>query len=1000
MAKRALSLYRAKRDFSKTAEPAGRVAVAASPRLRFVVQKHAARRLHYDLRLELDGVFKSWAVTRGPSLDPADKRLAVEVEDHPLDYGDFEGTIPAGEYGGGTVQLWDRGYWRPEGAKPPEEAFTSGDLKFTLNGDRLHGSWVLVRMRGDRRGKRNNWPLIKHRDSSARPGDADSLLEADRSVASGRTLQQIADGVGRRPKPFMLSGRPRTQAGLACEGGAVPPLGLPAKSSPGSRANTRIGMKAKPPTALKAQPPPALLPESLSGDHRAEHRRATSLKPAMAVNATVDPQPLTAARRKPVRVQRIPSFVAPQLCNLVDRPPAGSGFGHEVKLDGYRAQVRVQRRRVTIRTRTGLDWTERFQAIADDAKSLPDCLIDGEVVALDEAGLPSFAALQAALAADRSDDLVFFAFDLLFRGGEDLRTLPLLERKARLQQLLEGRHEGWRLRYTAHLTSNAADVFASAERLQLEGIVSKRLDAPYRSGRSGSWTKAKVRAGQEIVIGGWTAQRGTVRSLLAGVYRGRDLIYVGRVGTGYGQRVAQTLSPRLLKLTRKLCPFGGANAPPKEPNVRWVKPSLVAEIEFAGWTATGMIRQAAFKGIREDKPPHDVVAERPAPVNARARLKIPTASAAKESLPPRGRRVAPRAEVRGTGRSKQASQHGAAAPSRADERGSVGAANPAGAVVVMGVSISKPGKALWPNAGDGVPVTKLDLARYYEQMGAWILPHVMGRPCSFVRVPEGFGSEQFFQRHAMAGMSPYLSAVTVRGDKAPYVQIDRVEGLAASAQIGALEIHPWNCAPGNPEIAGRLVFDLDPAPDVRFDAVVAAALEIRDRLKALGLESFCKTTGGKGLHVVTPLLGAEAAVEWPVAKNFAHVICAQMAADSPAKYLDTMSKNQRVGKIFLDYLRNDRTATAAAVLSPRARDGAPVSMPVAWKQLRKGFDPKLFTLRSAPGLLRESKPWDGYDEAARSLTQAIALVTRVAKPVNVGARATRSRNRKSGDLLR
>jgi bifunctional non-homologous end joining protein LigD len=932
MAKRALSLYRAKRDFSKTAEPSGQLAVSPSQRLRFVVQKHAARQLHYDLRLESDGVFKSWAVTRGPSLDPAERRLAVEVEDHPLDYGDFEGTIPAGEYGGGTVQLWDRGYWSPEGGKTPQEALESGDLKFTLRGDRLRGSWVLVRMRGDRYGnKHNNWLLIKHRDSCARPGDADALLAEDRSVASGRTLKQIAAGVGRKPKPFMLSGRLRADA-----------------------VWTRGGSAAQPP-GLKAKPPAVSTPRA-------------------AAKAEVIVKRPEAARTKPARVLRIPAFVPPQLCKLVDRPPSGPDWEHEVKLDGYRAQVRVQKHGATVRTRTGLDWTLRFGAIAEDAKGLPDCLLDGEVVALDQRRLPSFALLQAALAAERSEDLVFFAFDLLFEGREDLRTLPLTERKARLQKLLDGHDEKFRLRYTAHLIANAADIFASAQKMNLEGIVSKRLDAPYRSGRSASWTKAKVRAGQEVVIGGWTAEGRTVRSLLAGVYRGKDLIYVGRVGTGYGESVAKTLSPRLEKLTQESCPFGGDHAPPKEPNVRWVKPALVAEIEFAGWTATGMIRQAAFKGIREDKPPRDVVAEVPAvissggadPAREPAHMKKGKGSAAKGSSTSRGRRSA--AEPR------------SAAPQRADESSKVGAAKPAGAVMVMGVSISKPDKALWPNAGDGVPVTKLDLARYYEQVGEWMLPHLAGRPCSLVRVPDGFGSEQFFQRHAMAGMSAFLSSVKVRGDKAPYVQIDRVEGLAASAQIGALEIHPWNCIPGNPELAGRLVFDLDPAPDVLFDRVAAAALEVRERLKAVGLESFCKTTGGKGLHVVTPLLGGKHAVEWPVAKNFAHVICAQMTAESPTRYLDTMSKNQRVGKIFLDYLRNDRTATAVAVLSPRAREGATVSMPIAWKQLRKGLDPKAFTVRSAPELLRKAKPWDGYDEAARSLSKAIALVTRGPKP--------------------
>jgi bifunctional non-homologous end joining protein LigD len=879
LAKPALLRYRAKRDFSKTAEPSGEAKVAPSAGLRFVVQKHAARQLHYDLRLELDGVFKSWAVTRGPSLDPADRRLAVEVEDHPLDYGDFEGTIPKGEYGGGTVQLWDRGYWSPEGAKSPQEAFKSGDLKFTLEGNRLHGSWVLVRMRGDKYGgKRTNWLLIKHRDSSAKPGDADALLAEDRSVASGRTLKQIADGVGKRPKPFMLAKTTRTKAD-------------------------------------------------------AVWTRKTGAAPA-TIGAPVKLSALT--QHKPVLVRQMPDFVVPQLCKLVDRPPSEPGWAHEVKLDGYRAQVRVQDGQVTIRTRTGLDWTGRFTSIAKDAKNLPDCLLDGEVVALDERQLPSFAALQSALSDEKTEDLIFFVFDLLFEGREDLRTLPLEMRKARLENLLTTRAKGSRLHYVAHLVANAQDTFASACKMGLEGIVSKKLDSPYRSDRSGSWTKAKCRAGQEVVIGGWTSEGGAVRSLLAGVYRGKDLAYVGRVGTGYGRMVAKTLSPRLEKLTREASPFSGDNAPSKERNVRWVKPELVAEIEFAGWTRTGMIRQAAFKALREDKKARDVVAEIPQ-VNAKGETMLKAKTRPK--------------------------------PTKAS------GGPPLGPPAVLGVTISKPNKALWPNAGDGVPVTKLDLAQYYEVVGEWMLPHLLGRPCSLVRVPNGLGRGEFFQRHAMAGMSKFLSAVKVRGDKEPYVQIDRIEALPAAAQIAALELHPWNCAPGDPEVAGRLVFDLDPAPDVKFDAVIAGALEIRDRLKAVGLESFCKTTGGKGLHVVTPLSVGKQAIDWPTAKNFAHMICAQMAHDSPLRYLDNMSKSQRAGKIFLDYLRNDRTATAVAVLSPRARDGAPVSMPIQWKEAGRGLDPKKFTVRSAPALLQKAKPWDGYDKAARSLSQAIRAIT-------------------------
>jgi bifunctional non-homologous end joining protein LigD len=882
LAKPALSVYRAKRDFSKTDEPSGQSKVAPSPRLRFVIQKHAARQLHYDLRLELDGVFKSWAVTRGPSLDPADKRLAVEVEDHPLDYGDFEGTIPKGEYGGGTVQLWDRGYWSPEGGKSPQEEFDSGDLKFTLEGTRLHGSWVLVRMRGDRYGgKRTNWLLIKHRDAFAKPGDADELLNEDRSVASGRALKEIAEGIGKRPKPFMLA------------------------TSKAARAD-----------AVWTTKPPA--------------------------------KPSPPAHREPVLVAKMPNFVEPQLAKLVDRPPEASGWAHEVKLDGYRAQVRVSDGESKIRTRTGLDWTDRFTAIAKDAQVLPDCLIDGEVVALDERRLPSFGALQSALSEERSEDLVFFAFDLLFDGREDLRTLPLADRKARLETLLKARGISHRLHFVAHIVSSARAVYESACKLGLEGIVSKQLNAPYRSGRSGSWLKTKCRAGQEVVIGGWTTEAGTVRSLLAGVYRGDKFVYVGRIGTGYGREVAKSLLPHLKKLTRAKSPFQGDTAPPKEKNVRWVDPILVAEIEFAGWTDTGNIRQASFKGLRQDKAARDVVAEIPVPTAA---ADIPSNEARKPMI------------------NKRSSTKKPSGPPN------VTSAKSPGPVVVMGVTISKPDKPLWPDAGDGAPVTKADLARYYEDVGDWMLPHLEGRPCSLVRVPDGVGTEQFFQRHATAGMSDLLTSVKVRGDKAPYVQIDRVEALIAAAQVATLEIHPWNCAPGNPEVAGRLVFDLDPAPDVNFEAVIAGAIEIRDRLKATGLESFCKTTGGKGLHIVTPLTAGKNAVQWPVAKNFAHIICAQMAHDSPTKYLDNMSKSQRVGKIFLDYLRNDRLSTAVAVLSPRARDGAPVSMPVLWKDVRRGLDPKKFTLRSAPTLLRKAKPWEGYAEAAQSLADAIRSVT-------------------------
>jgi bifunctional non-homologous end joining protein LigD len=894
-----LARYQQKRDFTQTEEPSGRLPVAPSKQLRFVIQKHAASHLHYDLRLELDGVFKSWAVTKGPSIDPATKRLAVEVEDHPLDYGDFEGTIPKGQYGGGTVQLWDRGYWTPTSGKSVEEALKGGELKFTLEGDRLHGSWVLVRLKNDRSGgKRTNWLLIKHRDEFAKPEDAQALLDADRSVASGRSMDQIAAGKGKAPAPFML-----------------------AKGRMTSNAIWQSNREDKAQSVLQTK---------------------GSAKPKKA-----------AVLAKTPILKTLPTFIEPQLCKLVERPPAAEGWAHEVKFDGYRAQLRVVDGKATIRTRSGLDWTHQFQAIADAAKSLPDCIIDGEVCALDKEQMPSFAALQTALSEDRSENLVYFAFDLFVDGKRDLRPLSLAQRKERLEALLKDTDVGDSVRYVAHFESTADTVLLSACKMHLEGIVSKRLDAPHASGRSGGWTKAKCRAGHEVVLGGWTTEAGGLRSLLAGVNRDGHLVYVGRIGTGFGAEVVSKLLPSLQKMTREASPFGGTNAPKAEKNIRWLKPALVAEIEFAGWTATGMIRQASFKGLRRDKPASEVVAELPSPVESgedvpdeKLAAKVKRASSSKAKA-----RSAPAKQVTPAVNSRN------------------------GVAVVMGVTLSKPDKALWPDAGDGRAVTKLELAQYYEAVGGWLLPHLKGRPCSLVRAPDGMAGEQFFQRHAMAGISNLFSLVKVKGDKAPYVQIDRVEALAAVAQIGALEIHPWNCAPDDPEVAGRLVFDLDPAPDVKFAAVVQAALEIRERLTKVGLESFCKTTGGKGLHVVTPLLGAREAVEWPAAKNFAHIICAQMAQDSPKKYLDTMAKKDRVGRIFLDYLRNDRTSTAVAVLSSRARAGAPISMPIHWKEVKATLDSSRYTVRSGASLLAKSKPWEGYEQSARSLRSAIRKVT-------------------------
>jgi bifunctional non-homologous end joining protein LigD len=879
MPKKNLAKYRAKRDFEKTPEPSGTGKIGTAEYPRFVIQKHAATRLHYDLRLEHDGTFKSWAVTRGPSLDPKDKRLAVEVEDHPLNYGDFEGTIPKSEYGGGTVMLWDRGFWMPEGDSDADAALRKGDLKFTLAGSKLKGSFVLVRMKHDREGgKRTNWLLIKHRDGLEREGkDAASLPNDDKSVASGRSMAQIAAGKGRGPKPFMAAG----------------------------------AKVAKPGAVWHSKPK----------EESRKQRRIARLQVA------------TPSRSIPVSsYAAMPRFIEPQLCKSVTRPPDGQAWVHEIKLDGYRMQLRVEGGTAKLLTRTSLDWTARFQAIADGAASLPDAIVDGEAVALDKHGAPNFSALQVALSEGRSEDILYFAFDLLFADGGDLRALPLSTRKQRLHTLLSALPAGSPIRYVDHIVASGDAVMQSSRNLNLEGIVSKRLDAPYRSGRTESWVKAKIRPGQEVVIGGWSGSTTNLRSLLVGVRRGGHLVHTGRVGTGFNARNSKQLLGKLKALASEKSPFGGKIAPPRAKDVTWVRPELVAEIEFAGFTGDGNVRQASFKALREDKPAAEVKAELPADPR-----KVEIAAPGSDTMARKTKRP-----------------------------------DTAGSNVVLGVTISNPDKPLWP-ADDGHPTyTKLELAHYLETVGPWMIEHLKGRPCSIVRAPDGIQKERFFQRHGMPGMSKLVALTKVEGDRQPYLQIDTVEGLVAMGQVAAVEFHPWNNQPGNPPLPGRLVFDLDPAPDVPFDQVVEAARELRERIERLGLVAFCKTTGGKGLHVVTPLkVKDNGRLGWKEAKTFAQTVCSAMAADTPDRYLVTMSKKQREGRIYLDYLRNDRMSTAVAPLSPRARLGAPVSMPVTWSQVRAGLDPQRFTIKTAPALIARSSAWEDYCESERPLEAAI-----------------------------
>ena len=820
-----LERYRARRDFERSPEPKGAFAGKAE-RLAFVVQRHAARRLHYDLRLEWEGVLKSWAVTRGPSLDPADKRLAVEVEDHPVDYGGFEGVIPKPGYGAGVVQLWDRGAWAPLHPEAVEADLARGELKFVLAGERLRGGYVLVRLKpraGEAPGK-HNWLLIKERDSMARPGEGDAVLQAETSVASGLTLEEIERGAA--PKPA----RPSRQ------------------------------------TRAKATPPPAM-----------------------------------------------PDFIEPQLCRLVAAPPKGEAWTHELKLDGYRLQLRVAGGEVRLRTRSGLDWTSRFPDIARAAKGLADGLIDGEAVALDAEGQPSFAALQAILGRERKGAVIFYAFDLLHDGAADIRTHPLHERKAALLARLPAKGDGT-LRYLEGFTAPGEAVLASACRLHMEGVVSKRRDAPYVSGRVGDWQKAKCRGRDEFVIGGWTTQASGkgLGALLMGAHRDGAFVYVGRVGTGFSGQVASRLLGQLEKLRAKVSPFEGQQ-PARVAGVNWARPEIVAEVAYGGWTEEGILRHASFQGVREDKPAAAVTPP----------LAAPAVNAAKG-----------------------------------------------------GPKLTHPERVLWPATATTSAVTKADLAAYYTRFADRTLRHIAGRPLSVLRAPEGITGELFFQRHALPGQSPLIGAVEIEGQGKPYMRIDNAEGLAALAQVSAVELHPWGAMAATPEVPDRLVFDLDPAPELGFAKVVQGALELRDRLAALGLTAFPRVTGGKGLHLVVPLAMGRKAPDWAAAKQFARLICALMERDAPDRYTTTLAKKARGGKIFLDYLRNDRLATAIANFSPRARPGAPVAHPIAWSAVTPALDPAGTRLTDLAQAKLPRDPWAGFGAAAAPLAEAIRRVTK------------------------
>ena len=892
-----LQPYHAKRKFDATPEPRGKRARAKGSR--FVIQKHAASRLHYDLRLEHDGVMKSWAVTRGPSLVPGEKRLAVQVEDHPVEYNTFEGTIPQGQYGGGTVMIWDRGTWHPEG--DPGKGLEKGRLDFTLDGKKLHGAWHLVRMRGRPGEKRDNWLLIKARDDAARDErEPDILEEAPNSVVSGRSIDEIAKAKGRVWQSNRADAKPKTVA---------------------AAAKTRSASARKPQSARSARP-----------RQPAKARGAKKEKTSKAKKRKAGPLPM-------------PDFIPPSLATLRDRAPEGPGWVHEIKFDGYRIQAQVDDGDVRLLTRKGLDWTEKFPNVADALARWPaTAVLDGEIVVEDESGVSSFSALQEALKNGDRQRFVYYVFDLLHLDGRDLTGRPLIERKAVLKTLLDRVTSNDAVRYSEHFATSGSVVLQRACDMGLEGIVSKRGDAPYRSGRSDSFIKAKCANAQEFVVGGYTPSTALPRAIGAlalGYYDKGRLVYAGRMGTGYTHEQARDLWNRLHPLQIAKPAFDRLPAITRRRDIRWVRPELVIESHFRGWTGDGLVRQAAFKGVREDKPAAEVVRELPMPGRASS-----NSSSGSSPAKSKASKAAAHAARAATKRSRPVAKRAAAksAPRRA-------AHPPAKPWDDTDIRFTHPDRVYWTDVG----ITKQDLADYYRDVWEWMAPQVAGRPLALVRCPEGTKGQCFFQKHASAGLTEKNLRTVIDSNRRQIIAVDGIEGLLSLVQAGVLEVHVRGSVIDRLDLCDRIIFDLDPGEDLAWSNIVAAAQDVRARLSAVHLESFVKLSGGKGLHVVVPI----APTDWDTTKTFVQAFAYAMAADDPGRYVAKMTKAIRKGKIFVDYLRNSVEQTSVAAYSTRARAGAPVSAPVSWQELGRTSAANQYTvlniLKRLQGLKQD--PW-------------------------------------------
>jgi len=849
---KSLKAYQSKRNFVITSEPK-EGGISNENALSFVVQKHWASHLHYDFRLELNGTMKSWAVPKGPSLDPHDKRMAVHVEDHPISYNTFEGTIPAKQYGAGKVIVWDKGVWQPIGDGGAKKGYAAGNLKFELFGHKLKGKWALIKMRNPRNmsGKQEAWLLIKEQDYEARSNTEFNIVE------------ELPDSVKALPIK-------NTKKHSSSPSNSFTSPTSPAHSGP-------------PPSALKAS---------------------------------------------------IPVNLKPELATLVAASPSdASNWIFEIKFDGYRMLSKVASKKVQFFTRNENDWTSKLPDLKKEILSmnLPDGWYDGEIVVMNDEGRPDFGALQQSFDEKNTQDISYFLFDIPYCSGYDLRSVPLVERREVLERILK-RCPSKLVQLSAAFNNAPDEIFGAACRMGLEGIIGKRLDSLYVSRRSDDWIKLKCTQRQEFVIGGFTSPQGSrigLGSLLLGVHNDKgQLVYAGNVGTGFNDKVLKELRNKLDTLTSEKSPFIEKTAIDKQ--AHWVKPSLLAEVSFGEWTRAGHIRHSVFHGLRFDKPASAIVRELP--------------SHAKEN--------AATSQIKRTTKTSSTSSS---------------ANQPKASILSTKINVTHPDRVIDKISG----ITKLQLVQYYELVTPLIMEHLKNRPVSLVRAPQGIGGELFFQKHAETKTLPGINQLdpSLLPKHPPLLVVAKDEGLLNAAQWNTVELHTMNAVASTFKTPDRIVFDLDPGEGVSWQKIQEASTLVRAFLNQLGLQVFLKTSGGKGLHLVVPI---QKRFDWDTVKDFSEAIVVHLAETIPERFVAKSGPRNRVGKIFIDYLRNGLGATTVAAWSARARPGMGISVPITWEELDQVKSSNHWTVQNVEARLATgNQPWSGYAQSAKSLTSAM-----------------------------